>query len=192
MKKYFYSNGQEKEGPVTLEELKQNDIQPMTLIWYEGLDDWKEAKDIEELKEIFELSPPPLDAENDIPMNTEAKGLNSEDQTNTTKTYSEKKQGMFSNPSSFDGRIRRTEYGISFIIYVFVAGLVNVLAVSGEFAFVGLGYIPLYWFLWAQGAKRCHDLGNSGWWQIVPFYVLWMIFQKGQPGVNEYGRNPKG
>lgn len=192
MKKYFYSNAQEKEGPVTLEELKQKDIQPKTLIWHEELDDWKEAKNIEELKEIFELSPPPLDAENDIPMNTEAKGLNSEDQTNTTKTYSEKKQGMFSNPSSFDGRIRRTEYGISFIICVFVAGLVNVLAVSGEFAFVGLGYIPLYWFLWAQGAKRCHDLGNSGWWQIVPFYVLWMIFQKGQPGINEYGRNPKG
>ena len=53
MKKYFYSNGQEKEGPVTLEELKQKDIQPKTLIWHEGLDDWKEAESVEELKEIF-------------------------------------------------------------------------------------------------------------------------------------------
>ena len=55
MKKYFYSNGQEKEGPVTLEELKQKNIQEKTMIWHEGLDDWKEAENIDELKEIFEL-----------------------------------------------------------------------------------------------------------------------------------------
>lgn len=65
MKKYFYSNGQEKEGPVTLEELKQKNIQEKTMIWHEGLDDWKEAENIDELKEIFELIPPPIIVEND-------------------------------------------------------------------------------------------------------------------------------
>jgi len=64
MKKYFYSNGQDKEGPVTLEELKQKDITPKTLIWYEGLDDWKEAENVYELREIFELKPPPISVEN--------------------------------------------------------------------------------------------------------------------------------
>lgn len=64
MKKYFYSNGQDKEGPVTLEELKQKDITPKTLIWYEGLDDWKEAENVDELREIFELKPPPISVEN--------------------------------------------------------------------------------------------------------------------------------
>jgi uncharacterized membrane protein YhaH (DUF805 family) len=57
--------------------------------------------------------------------------------------------------------------------------------------FIFLGFIPLLWFLWAQGAKRCHDIGKSGWWQIVPFYVLWMLFQAGDPYENEYGDNPK-
>jgi len=190
MKKYFYSNGQEKEGPVTFEELKQKDIQPKTLIWHEGLDDWKEADSVDELREIFEVNPPPLDTEIGTLSETESKNFNSENQ-NTTKTYVVKKQGMFSNPFSFEGRIRRTEYGISFIIFVFVAVFVNALVQSGEFPIVGLAYIPMYWFLWAQGAKRCHDLGNNGWWQIIPFYALWMIFQNGQPGTNEYGRNPK-
>lgn len=192
MKKYFYSNGQEKEGPVTLEELKQKDIQPKTLIWHEGLDDWKEADSVEELRELFELSPPPLDTEDDTLNATDTKDFKPEKQTVTESSHTVRKQGMFSNPFSFDGRIRRTEYGISLIIYVVVAAFVNVIVESGEVPIIGLAYIPMLWFLWAQGAKRCHDLGNNGWWQIIPFYGLWMIFQNGQPGINEYGRNPKG
>lgn len=78
---YFYSNGQEKEGPVSLEELKQKDIQAKTLIWHEGLDDWKEAVNVDELREIFELSPPPLDTENDTSMDTETKDFKSKDKT---------------------------------------------------------------------------------------------------------------
>jgi uncharacterized membrane protein YhaH (DUF805 family) len=191
MKKYFYSNGQEQEGPVTLEELKQKNIQPKTLIWYEGLADWKEAKKIEELKVIFELSPPPVETESNTSDASELKSINRENET-TSQNYTVKKQGMFSNPFSFDGRIRRTEYGISLIIFFFIAVFVNPLVQSREFPIVTLAYIPMYWFLWAQGAKRCHDLGNNGWWQIIPFYALWMIFQNGQPEINEYGRNPKG
>lgn len=61
MKKYFYSNEQGELGPVTLEELKQKDITLKTLIWHEGLDDWKEAESIDELKEIFELGPRRID-----------------------------------------------------------------------------------------------------------------------------------
>jgi uncharacterized membrane protein YhaH (DUF805 family) len=192
MKKYFYSNGQEKEGPVTLEELKQKDIKPKTLIWHEGLDDWKEAETVDELRAIFELSPPSLDIESYTSSDSEGKDFNSENQSHTTNTYSVKKQGMFSNSFSFNGRIRRTEYGISLIIYVVVAAFVNAIVESGEVPIIGLAYIPMLWFLWAQGAKRCHDLGNNGWWQIIPFYGLWMLFQNGHPGINEYGRNPKG
>lgn len=55
-----------------------------------------------------------------------------------------------------------------------------------------IAYIPLLWFYIAQGAKRCHDRENSGWYQIIPFYQLWMIFGDGQIGSNQYGDNPKG
>ena len=66
MKKYFYSNEQGEQGPVTLEELKQKDITLKTLIWHEGLDDWKEAESIDELKEIFELGPGRIDTKGEV------------------------------------------------------------------------------------------------------------------------------
>jgi len=97
---------------------------------------------------------------------------------------------MFANSFSFSGRIRRMEYGISFIIYIILLQVVNEIAIQTPI--IGILTFPLLWFLWAQGAKRCHDLGKNGWWQIIPFYVLLLIFQDGQPGLNKYGFNPKG
>ena len=38
MKKYFYSDGKEKHGPLSLDELQQEGISNGTLIWFEGLD----------------------------------------------------------------------------------------------------------------------------------------------------------
>jgi len=103
---------------------------------------------------------------------------------------------MFKNPLSFDGRIRRTEYGLTLIIYVFATGLITftsgAIGEQNGGSIIRLLIFPFLWFLWAQGAKRCHDLGNNGWWQIIPLYVFWLIFQDGQPGINHFGANSKG
>lgn len=107
---------------------------------------------------------------------------------------------MFKNPFSFEGRIRRTEYGLSFIIFVFARVIITFIVAAmlsdsyDKSGAVGLSIIfsiPLLLFLWAQGAKRCHDIGNSGWWQLIPLYAFWLLFQDGQPGANQYGENPK-
>jgi pSer/pThr/pTyr-binding forkhead associated (FHA) protein/uncharacterized membrane protein YhaH (DUF805 family) len=100
---------------------------------------------------------------------------------------------MFSNPFDFEGRIRRLEYGISTIIYSIIALIVNAIGASGGFSgVIFLAYIPMLWFLIAQNTKRCHDRGNSGWYQLIPFYGLWLLFGDSDPGNNEYGINPKG
>lgn len=105
-------------------------------------------------------------------------------------------RGMFKKPFSFSGRIRRLEYGISFIIYfvwylfVDVAGKSSNLS-QGTAIIILISIIPMLWFLWAQNCKRCHDRGNSGWYQLIPFYFFVLLFGDGEPGENEYGTNPK-
>jgi len=112
---------------------------------------------------------------------------------------------MFKKPFSFGGRIRRTEYGLSIVFYfvVFFVLLIVLDRITSVFddslSFMPLVmplvllicYVPMVWFLWAQGAKRCHDVGQSGWYQLIPFYVLYLLFAEGNPGANEYGVDPK-
>ena len=100
------------------------------------------------------------------------------------------KPPMFRNPFSFKGRIRRTEFGLSFIIFYILNNVLALLSV--EVPVFGVLVIPSIWFFWAQSAKRCHDRGNSGWYQLIPFYSFWLLFGDGDIGDNEYGSNPKG
>ncbi len=109
---------------------------------------------------------------------------------------------MFQNPFSFDGRIRRLEYGLSLIIYVgyifvtliilFASGFIDATESKKNTLSIYLACSPAIYFMIAQTAKRCHDRGNSGWWQLIPFYSFLLLFLNGDIGDNEYGSNPKG
>ena len=106
---------------------------------------------------------------------------------------------MFAAPFSFEGRIRRLEFGLS-CIAIFIAsfiifwgiGLANVMGVDFLAYVLILLFIPVVWFGWAQGAKRCHDRNNSGFYQLIPLYGFWMLFADGDPYENAYGTDPKG
>lgn len=94
---------------------------------------------------------------------------------------------------SFSGRIGRTAYGLSLIICTLLSILIltSILQTKGDTAFLVLLYIPMGWFALAQGAKRCHDLGNSGWFQWIPFYYFIMLLKEGAKEANYYGESPK-
>ena len=107
---------------------------------------------------------------------------------------------MFKNIFSFEGRIRRTEYGITYLVYLAINLLLQFTVESAENGngntvlpiILLIIFIPMLYIMFSQGAKRCHDRGNSGWYQLIPFYPLWMIFGDSDYGPNEYGPNPKG
>ena len=112
---------------------------------------------------------------------------------------------MFRKAFSSEGRIGRSKYALVYLAYLVIS---NILGVVFETNFRtnlkdNLSIAALYWVLYmasfvfctwimlAQGAKRCHDRGNSGWYQVNPSYQLWMLFAAGDNGENAYGPDPK-
>ncbi|EKF56176.1 hypothetical protein I215_04495 [Galbibacter marinus] len=108
---------------------------------------------------------------------------------------------MFKNPFSFSGRIRRTEFGLSVLLCVlgyFLCYLLSSISAAilqiqlGSYSFVfWLFFLPVLYFITAQGVKRCHDMGHSGWYHLIPFYCFRQLFKEGDSCINKFGTNPK-
>lgn len=190
MKKYFCYDGKEKIGPLTYEELRERAISPDTFVWFQGLDTWTKAKNVLEIVEILELTPPPI--------------LNRIEENKRFERFSarESKVGRYvalhqfleivSVLFNFSGRLRRTGFCLSFIFTILFLGFWGNVDKMQQFAGWNLLSVVIVWFFLAQGAKRCHDIGQSGWCQLIPFYPVFMIFLKGQNGfLNKYGVNPR-
>jgi hypothetical protein len=60
MQKYFLHKDGRQLGPYSKEELQQIRITRDTMLWCEGQPDWIEAKDIDELADLFRNQPPPF------------------------------------------------------------------------------------------------------------------------------------
>ena len=99
---------------------------------------------------------------------------------------------MFLNPFSFEGRIRRSEYWVSIFILSFSFWIAFYILLMESIFFGWVIMIPLSWFKIAQSAKRCHDIGKDGAWQLIPFFDFILLFADSEDGINRFGDNPKG
>lgn len=93
----------------------------------------------------------------------------------------------------FEGRARRKEYWMFFLINViisfvvgFVGGLIHLPIIGTIYSLAVL--VPSI----AVGIRRMHDTDHSGWWLIVPIVDLVFACTDSTPGPNRFGENPKG
>ena len=93
----------------------------------------------------------------------------------------------------FNGRAARPEFWW-FVAAQFVVGLIlnMVLPVLG-----GLFSLAVLLPSLAAGARRLHDIGRSGWWQLLGFIPIigWLVLiywaaQPGEPAANQWGSPP--
>lgn len=97
-------------------------------------------------------------------------------------------------PFSFKGRIGRMQlilsYVVGFVAWFAIYALSEpALEYNSNIFLLFLGCTAVFlWFLYAQCAKRCHDLGKSGAWMFVPFWNILLFFAEGEKGENQYGQ----
>ena len=58
-KEFYYLDEKEQKGPFTIDQLKTIGLKPETLVWSEGFENWKQVKDVDELKIVLKKTPPP-------------------------------------------------------------------------------------------------------------------------------------
>jgi len=102
--------------------------------------------------------------------------------------------GALKKYADFTGRARRTEYWMFILIYM----IINVvLAVFGMEIISGLVGLALLIPSISIAARRLHDTGRSGWWQlivlipVIGFIVLIVFLAQDSHDANDYGVNPK-
>jgi uncharacterized membrane protein YhaH (DUF805 family) len=113
---------------------------------------------------------------------------------------------VLKNYAVFDGRARRTEYWMFFLISLVISVvLILIDRLIGTFTYqAGFGLLQGLYSLAvlipsiAVTVRRLHDTGRSGWWiliALIPFIgglvlLVFMVLDS-QPGENQYGPNPK-
>lgn len=108
-------------------------------------------------------------------------------------TFSESIQICFSKYADFNGRAKRPEYWWFVLFTILVSLALSMVSdiVSGIFSLAVLA--PSL----AAAARRLHDTGRSGWWQLIVLLpviglIVLIVFlaQEGSAEANQFGETP--
>lgn len=78
----------------------------------------------------------------------------------------------FSKFATFSGRATRSEF---WWFYLFTLLLTWFAQMAVGVSIAGIVSIAMILPLWAAGARRLHDIGRTGWWQLIAFTLIGII-----------------
>ncbi len=97
--------------------------------------------------------------------------------------------------ATFSGRAQRSEY---WYFSLFSSIIIVALVITGSSILYKGYFLATLVPSLAVSIRRLHDVDKSGWMMLVslvpiigPFWLIILLSMKGNPGVNEYGMNPK-
>jgi len=102
--------------------------------------------------------------------------------------------GALKKYADFTGRARRKEYWMFMLIYLIIQVVLSVVGLDLALMVLGLGLLVPSLSL---GARRLHDTGRSGWWQLIylvpliGLIVMIVFLAQDSHDENDYGVNPK-
>ncbi|KVX01594.1 DUF805 domain-containing protein [Shewanella frigidimarina] len=102
--------------------------------------------------------------------------------------------GALKKYADFTGRARRKEYWMFILVYTIINIVLAVLGLETISMIVSLALlVPSL----SIAARRLHDTGRSGWWQLIllipliGLIVLIVFLAQDSHDANDYGVNPK-
>jgi uncharacterized membrane protein YhaH (DUF805 family) len=78
----------------------------------------------------------------------------------------------FSKFATFSGRATRSEF---WWFYLFTLLLTWFAQMAVGVSISSIVSIAMILPLWAAGARRLHDIGRTGWWQLIAFTLIGII-----------------
>lgn len=111
--------------------------------------------------------------------------------------------GALKKYADFNGRATRTEFWMFFLIYIIIYIVLTLIDSSVVVGLIGLPILSLAFGLallipsLSIGARRLHDIGRSGWWQLIMlipligFIVLIVFWVMDSKEDNQFGPNKK-
>lgn len=101
------------------------------------------------------------------------------------------KPGIF----SCKGRMGRLAWFVTVVLLSIFSRLISLVLESetevGVIIFCLLLLIPIVWVNICVNSKRCHDIGWSGWCQLIPLIGILLPFLRGEASDNKYGPSRK-
>ncbi len=107
---------------------------------------------------------------------------------------------VLKNYVGFQGRARRKEYWMFVLVNVIISIVLSIVESIANISSVLTGIYSLAILLpsLAVGARRLHDTGKSGWWQLLSLIpligtIILLVFMclDSEDKENKYGSNPK-
>tara|TARA_Y100000815_G_C13267951_1_gene471846 strand:- start:24 stop:638 length:615 start_codon:yes stop_codon:yes gene_type:complete len=199
-KSWYYAENGERKGPVSESEAarlaQDGTIGPDTLVWSEGMQDWAKAATVLPTLGGTPVAAPPPPPGSGQPLAAEFQNA---EQGYHPNGFQDSVRTVFKRYALFQGRSRRPEFWW-FVLFSFIANLVA--SMVDLMLFGANDFSPLSTLFslavlvpsLAVGARRLHDTGRSGWWQLLGLIPIigWIILiiwlaKKGDEHPNEYG-----
>lgn len=97
-------------------------------------------------------------------------------------------QSVLQKYAIFEGRTNRKEFWMFFLANVIISFCVGVLD-----GILGLGFLSTFYVIavtlpnLSVAIRRCHDVGKSGWYCMIPIYNIVVFATESDCGRNAYG-----
>ena len=197
--KYYITNNGQQSGPFELHELLLNGLNAQSYVWNETMPNWQPAMQVPEVAALLQQQAPPPPYSQPQPAYQQPyqqQPAYGQPQPAYQQPYQQQPRSMdfgeaikvcFNKFADFNGRARRSEFWwfqlLCYLVSSFTCGFAGIVFL-----------IPVL----SSGARRLHDTGRSGWWQLLQFIpivgiiilIIWWA-EDSNPNQNEYGPNPK-